>query len=193
MITFARTHWVHILCIPILGLTVFTFLHEAAHAVVVILQGGEIKSFNILPVGKHLGMVHYTAPVRNFSHFNVSIAPYIMWLALVLIAVILSYKIKSKHFFIYSSIFIWLYVMPLGDIGGHFLPYMLFNDDNDIMHAFGPSNSYLNFLIIFATALSVFVGYHVHRRLYGDNCLSPLTYTSLSTISLAAIIASSSF
>src|SRR5262245_38772360 len=69
---------------PILFFAGVTFLHEAAHAAVVLAFGGTLREFSFLPGPQHLGHVRYDPPPGAPFWFAplVSVAPYLMWSAL---------------------------------------------------------------------------------------------------------------
>ena len=58
---FLRRCWWQLLLLPP-GCILITALHEAAHALAVIWQGGEVTKFVVLPAGDHWGYVRYEFP-----------------------------------------------------------------------------------------------------------------------------------
>ena len=72
---FFRGHWPHfLLAIP--GAVLWTILHEAAHALAIMLQGGQVTKFVWIPSPGRLGYVEYNIPDDPFSEFTIAIAPY---------------------------------------------------------------------------------------------------------------------
>ena len=173
---------------PLLGLTLITIIHEAAHGVAVLLQGGKIVSFRWWPTLDSLGKIKFTF-IKNsdYSIFLVSMAPYFLWITIAAISAVLSFSLKNPSFKVYSTIFLWLFFMPVGDIGLAALPYVFFSNDNDFYQAFGPPTVLLSILIIFAAVIAVISGWFVHKNLYRDDSLSVKTYLCLAIVTVCAL------
>lgn len=186
-LNFLKAHWWHgLLFIP--GAIFVTFLHEAAHAVVVIWEGGTVTNFVILPSEGYWGYVEMVFPEDHvYSDFAISIAPYVMWLALSIVALILG-KIRNWNFTIASLIFVWLFVIPLADIANALLPWMFFNKANDLYYAFGSSELILLLpLTIAAIGVIYSIGYRLQKTLYRERSLLFLPYTMLFVVSMGGV------
>lgn len=183
---FFRRHWLHLLLFPP-GALLVTIIHESAHAAAVLAQGGTILEFVWLPTGERWGYVSYDPPaLRGFSTFAVSIAPYLLWIFLAALAVLLSLRRRPYSFRVASSVYLWLFVIPLADVANAAFPY-LDGRPNDLLHAFGPPtwDALLGFLLLCVLALSV--GHPLQRRLYRSQALRLRSYLVLSAAVLFAI------
>lgn len=190
--TFIRRHWLHLLLVAP-GALLITVIHEAAHAAAVILQGGTVSEFVWLP-GKHeggssyWGYVSYGPPALDtLSQFFVSIAPYLLWLFLAMVVVVLSLRRRQFAFWAASSLFGWLFVAPLGDVANAAFPYLA-GSNNDFMSAFGPPSLSAWVLTALLGALALVTGYPVQRRLYRAQALGLPSYLVLSSAVVALIL-----
>ena len=168
----------YILLLVVPALIGFTILHEAAHGVAVVAQGGEITEFVWLPNGQQWGHIRYYFGHDDYSSFAISMAPYIMWACVSLMAAVLSLRKQPYPFPLASFIFVWLYTAPLADIANTAIPYLA-GKNNDFASAFGPPT-----MSSFAAtgafgAISALLGYYLQRRLYGDYALSGVAYVVL--------------
>lgn len=86
---FFRWHWPHfLLAAP--GALLCTILHEGAHALAVTLRGGQVTKFVWLPGLEHWGYIQYQFPHEYpYSTFAIAVAPYCLWLLLMLMAGVL--------------------------------------------------------------------------------------------------------
>lgn len=185
---FLRRHWPH--AIALVGMFfVFTFLHEAAHALAVIAQGGEMLSFGILPDSDSLGHIRYAFPPdARFSPILISMAPYLFWLACMLAAIALAVARRGWSFRWGSSIFIWAYLAPWLDILLGAAVWAL-GGQSDFTDAFGPATTTHQGLVLTAGLAVALVGYPLHRRLYPpDARLDALPYSILVAL-LAGLFA----
>jgi hypothetical protein len=186
---FFKGHWPHFL-IAIPGSVLWTILHEAAHALVIMLQGGRVTKFVWIPTPGRWGYVEYNLPDRAFSSFAIAVAPYSLWLILVLMAGVLSLRARPYPHWVASTIFIWMFVVPLGDIALAAIPYLFESvNENDLTHAFGPPTRLVSMLIVLFGAASVGLGLIIQRRLYRERALSVMSYTLLALVGLALITA----
>lgn len=190
--TFIRRHWLHLLLVAP-GALLITVLHEGAHAAAVILQGGTVSEFVWLP-GKHYwgssywGYVSYDPPaLAPFSEFFVSIAPYLLWLFLAMVAVVLSRRRRQFAFWTASSMYGWLFVAPLADVANTAFPYLA-GRDNDFMSAFGPPSLSAWVLIVLLGALALIIGHPLQRRLYRTQGLCLQSYVVLSSAVILLIV-----
>lgn len=185
---FFRQHLWHLLLLPVLGLTVYTTLHEAAHGLAVYLQGGQIVSFRWWPTFDSLGMLEYTFPITaEYSIFYIALAPYIFWCCLMLLAFCVSFFHLPKYFLIHSSIFIWLFFLPLADIALAALPYAIFQQQNDFYDALGKPSYFIQLTIYAFSIAAVGLTWFVHKNLYRENALSKKSFTFLSVIGLVSV------
>jgi hypothetical protein len=177
----------NILLLPVLGLTLITALHEAAHCVGALVQGGTILEFKWLPTNGHFGYMRYEYGNNpNFSPFWVSVSPYVMWSTIALIGFALSEFISVKPR-LGSIIFIWLIFIPVGDIGLAILPYQVFHAKNDIHSAFSDPTFYSLIIIVILVIIVCYLGYRAQRKLYQSYSLSIKSYIALFTFSMIAI------
>ncbi len=177
IVRFCMRQW-YILLLVIPALVGFTILHEAAHALAVVLQGGNVTEFTFLPGGGQWGHIRYYFSHNNYSAFAISMAPYVMWTGVSLVAVMLSVRKRPYPFALASLVFVWLYTAPLADIANTAIPYLT-GKNNDFTSAFGPPT-----MSSFAAAgafcgISALLGYYLQRRLYGDYALSGVAYVVL--------------
>src|SRR5688500_20268517 len=82
---FSKGHWPHfLLAIP--GLVLWTVLHESAHALAVVLQGGQVTKFVWLPTRERWGYVECNSSDPHLSEFAIALASSGVWLLLALMA-----------------------------------------------------------------------------------------------------------
>jgi hypothetical protein len=184
---FFRGHWLHfLLAIP--GAVLWTILHEAAHALTIMLQGGQVTKFVWIPSPGRLGYVEYNFPDHPFSSFAIAIAPYAFWLLFMLLAGALSLRARPYPHWVASTIFIWMFVVPLGDIAWAAGPYLFeAGNVNDLTDAFGPPTRMVSMLIVLFCIASVVFGMIVQQRLYRERALSASSYTLLALVGLALL------
>ncbi|MFO1501308.1 MAG: hypothetical protein U1G07_23455 [Verrucomicrobiota bacterium] len=121
---FFRRHWWHLLLL-IPGAFLVTLLHEAAHAVAVLLQGGTVNEFVWLPQAGSWGHVLYTPkPGERGFQAMVALAPTMLWLAMSIGACLLCLRAHEFSYPAASFIFFWLYVIPLADIAHAAFPFL---------------------------------------------------------------------
>jgi hypothetical protein len=157
-----------------------TILHEGAHALAVIAQGGQVTQFVWLPSPGRWGYIQYHFPEGiHFSAFAILIAPYGMWGLLGLMAGILSLRRNPYPQWIASTIFIWMFVMSLGDIANTAIPYLL-GGSNDFTTAFGAPTKTAWVLTFLFGAGGVGFGMKVQQRLYRERALSVTSYTLMA-------------
>jgi hypothetical protein len=132
---FLRWNWVHsVLLVP--AAAVYTLAHEASHALAVLLQGGDVTEFVWLPSGQKWGHVRYVFPQDvPYSAFLISVAPYIMSVLLCATACAIGFVRRSLKPWVASTVFIWLFLVPLGDLAYAVLPYVVLGSNNDLHHA----------------------------------------------------------
>jgi hypothetical protein len=184
---FFTGHRLHfLLAIP--GALLWTILHEAAHAVAIILQGGQVTKFVWIPSPGRLGYVEYNVPDQPFSRFAIAIAPYAVWLILMLLAGVLSLRERPYPHWGASTIFIWMFVVPFGDIAWAARPYLIEAANvNDLTHAFGPPTRVISLLIVLFGIASVVFGMMVQQRLYRERASSAISYTLMALVGLVLL------
>ena len=184
---FFRGHWPHfLLAIP--GVVLWTILHEAAHALAIMLQGGQVTTFVWIPSPAQWGYVEYNFPDHPFSGFAIASAPYAFWLILMLMAGVLSRRLPPYPHWAASSIFVWMFVMPLGDIALAARPYLFeAGNTNDFADAFGPPTRLIALLIILFGIASVVFGMRIQQRLYREQALSVGSYLLLALAGFALL------
>jgi hypothetical protein len=188
LVSFFRLHWPHLL-IAIPAALLITVLHEFAHAAAVLAQGGEVLEFSMLPSESEWGHVEFKFPSdADFSPALIALAPYGAALAVCAMAGLLGLKPGGYAPWLASSIFVWFYVAPLGEVGNAAIPY-LFGEQNDLAEPLGrPGMLEWMGTVALALAGSVF-GYPLQRRLYGTRAISLRTYAVLCSVTLAGFVA----
>lgn len=177
--TFIRRHWLHVL-LALPGALLVTLLHEGAHAVAVWVQGGTIHEFVWLPTKERWGHVSYDPPAQSsFSAFFVSIAPYLLWLVLAAVAAGLSQRRRPYALAVASSVYFWLFVVPLADVANAAFPYLA-GSSTDFLHAFGPPSLPIIVAFVLLSMLALIAGYPVQRCLYRTQALRLRSYLVLS-------------
>jgi len=165
-----------------------TLVHEAAHAGAVLIQGGQVLEFAWLPTSEEWGHIYYEfSPSSHYSSSFIGLAPYLLWLALVGLACLLSLRRRAYSFGAASSIFFWLYVVPLGDIGNTAFPYLR-GSYNDFTYPFLLYHSLIPGVAVASVLLAVVLGFGVQRRLYGESALSLGAYLVLAITTILGLI-----
>lgn len=184
VVAFTRAHLAHLVILPVMAILVTT-VHEAAHALAACAQGAEVTDFVVLPSNGLWGSMHYEPPRDSaFSLRAVAIAPYALWLGLACATGLTAVLAKRIPFWLASSLYVWGFVVPLGDIANAAFPYLL-GARNDLLDACGPP-TLASWVATCAGATSaVLVGYALSKRLYRDRAISPRAYAALCGIFLA--------
>jgi hypothetical protein len=182
---FLRGHLVHVVLSPLLGLTLVTILHEAAHGAVVLAQGGRVVEFSFLPGGGNYGHIHYEGAVA-FPGL-VSLAPYLMWGAFAAGTAALAWARPRLPFWVASSLFVWAFAVPLLDIGNAAAGWLA-GGANDLSHAFGRAGLLDAVGVMVLTASSVVAGYFVQRRLYGERALGLAGYACTGAVAAVSVV-----
>jgi hypothetical protein len=136
-------------------------------------------------------MMSYWVPERG-QRWLVSLGPFFLWLGCMFGASAAIFKFSRGQGEVMSrGLYVWLFVVPLGDIVWHALPWM-HGADNDFRGALGPPNltTALGVWIILASLL--LLGFAVMRRGYGASALSPISYAMLALVALALVGAAAS-
>jgi len=183
---FFKSHWLHgLLVVPaIVGVTV---VHEGMHGLAVRAQGGTIRDFVWLPTSGEWGHIRYVfASSTVYSSVLIALAPYLLWLALILLAVLLAFFNPPRSFRMASTVFIWLFLVPLADIANTALPY-LSGTRNDFQSALGAPAPAIQLALLAAGGFFAALGFFVQRRLYGARRLSLPAYASLGALAALTI------
>jgi hypothetical protein len=181
-----RGHLAHVLLSPLLGLTLVTALHEAAHALLVVAQGGRVLEFSFLPGGGSYGHVRYEGAVA-FPEL-VSLAPYLMWGTLALGTAALAWVRPRLPFWITSSLFVWAFAVPLLDVGNAAVGWLAGGRSNDLAHAFGRPTELDAAGVALLALGSITAGYFVQRRLYRERALGLAGYALTSAVAGVALL-----
>lgn len=191
VLRFCKRHRVHALLLPLAAIGI-TALHESAHALAAILQGGQILELVVWPGDAEWGHVEYRFPPGVlYSSFAISLAPYVMWAGLMALVALASLRGRPWPFWVASTMFVWGFAVAFGDIAYAWLGWLR-GAPNDLGRAFGAAGPEMAAALA-AVALAVAVlGYFVQRRLYGAGALSPIAcgvVTALTGAALAAVTA----
>lgn len=144
------------------------------------LQGAVVDEFVWLPTGGHWGYVSYQFPAHHpHSPELIGLAPYLLWTGLAAWVAMLSLRVKAWSFRAASSLYFWLFFVPLADVGNTTFPY-LWGRDNDFSQVWGSPTEWSFILVALATLLALLLGYGVQRRLYRLDALSPVAYGLVS-------------
>ncbi|MBN8248360.1 MAG: hypothetical protein J0L84_13075 [Verrucomicrobia bacterium] len=183
---FFRRHWIH-LVLGISGVVAVTVVHELAHAVAVGAQGGTVTEFAWWPAGGNWGHVRYRSPDgAGFSRTLVALAPYGLWITFWLVAALLSLRRTQWSIAAAACLYLWLFVVPCGDIAYALVPWLLSDTDTDFRQAFGPAlPPYQTAGLGFAAVLSGFI---IQRGLYRDEALGVAAYGVLAGVAVLATV-----
>lgn len=186
-LNFIRRHWPHLLLV-VPGAVGVTILHESAHAIAVLLQGGTLYRFVWVPSAGKWGYISYAFPDGvPYSTLSILLAPYCLWLLLAAMTSVAAFCLQKVGHWKASLLYFWLFVVPLADIAYAAFPYLA-GKYNDFRSAFGPPSVFVGLIICLLCALAVVCGYYVQRRLYRDDRLSASSYLALSSIVLVMIV-----
>lgn len=178
---FVRAHLAHILLSPLVAVVV-TFLHETAHAAAALAYGGEVTHFVFLPGDGNWGSMRYVLPQEDASaSLAISLAPYVMWAALAAGVALFACLRGPVRFSWASTLFVWGYVVALGDIANTAFPFLM-GAHNDFHSAFGPPSARDGLTALVAAAIATCAGFSVHQRLYGTRALSVRGFTGACVV-----------
>jgi len=184
---FAKGHWHVPLLLPPM-LIVFTILHEAAHALAVLLQGGRVTEFVWLPSRGEWGHIRYTFPNGvSWDHRLIALAPYLLALAAIALALLLCLRRRPWPHTIASMIFAWLYLAPLAELANVAGPWLL-GKPNDLAAVIPHPRAAHTAILVTAAFVAVALGWPLQRRLYRDHALSTPAYL-LAVLLFALVIA----
>jgi len=175
---FVKAHLVHVVLLPVMAIAV-TLVHESAHSLAAIAQGGTVTDFVVLPSDGHWGFMRYAFPTGHaHSAFAISIAPYVLWLVIAMITCTLGLRTKPFSPTLRSWLFVWGYVVPLGDIANAAVPY-LGGAENDFRSALGAPTSMSVVFVTLAFFTAVAVGFPLQQKLYRESRLGAGAYAAL--------------
>jgi len=188
ILLFLKKHWIHIL-IGIPMVVGWTILHELAHCVAAWVQGGNVTEFVWLPSAQGWGHMRYSnSEFTPLMGQLVSLAPYFLWTALCLVAVLLSRRSGGWSFKGASTIFVWLFIVPVADMANTAVPYVLWGRDNDFYSAFGAPGLLLTLGIAVFGLLLFAGGFALNKRLYRDSALGACAYTTLAAVAGTLVV-----
>ena len=183
LVSFVRGHLVHVILI-IPGSLVFTLVHESAHALAVVLQGGTVTHFQWLPSETGWGHIRFTFPeTATYSSGAVSLAPHILSLLLVFSAFLFAWRRRVLSDWSASFVYFWLFFAPISELGFEQLAWLL-GGTNDVAKAFGPPNALSVAIVVVFGLAAYLLGYFLQARLYDKLTLEWATYSALAATTL---------
>jgi hypothetical protein len=186
---FCKVHGVHALLLP-LAVVGFTALHESAHALAAIIQGGRIVDFVVWPGDGEWGHVQYSfLPGVGYSSLAISLAPYMMWAGMMVVVALTALRSRPWPFWLASALFVWGYAGAFGDILYAWIGWLA-GAPNDFARAIGPAGLEVALAVAVVSLSVVYVGYRVQRRLYRSAALAPAAYGLLTALAAVALAAS---
>jgi len=187
---FVRAHLWHLLLLAP-GLLLATLVHEAAHAVAVVGQGGQVRQFTWIPSLQEWGSVAYRFPNgAAHSEFVISLAPYLVALGLAGLATLASYRRRPWSYRAASMWYLWGFLVPLAEIANTVFAWLA-GADNDLLEAFGQP-TLGGFAAVGCVVLGGLLwGGWLQRRLYRERALSLGAYVALSLSTVGFIILAS--
>ena len=158
----------HVLLAPLFLFVGVTFLHEMAHAGMALALGGRVEELAFLPSAAGLGHVRWHPPpgAGVVEHTLVTLAPYLMWSGVAGTVVSFAALPNRLHWVAASTLFLWGYVVPLGDIAAN-----LFAGAGDL-HLPGAEGLAVQALGAGLLLVSAALGYWLQRRLFGEHAVS---------------------
>lgn len=179
-------HWVHIVIAPVVVI-VFTMVHEFSHAVAVWVQGGRVTEFSVIPGGGLWGYVRYEFDAgASYSPVLISLMPYAVWWVVMGSAAMLATRPGGWRFAGASTVFIWGWIGPFGDIVNAWGPWLM-GSDNDFASAFGEAGAIGWLLFALVGCAVAIAGWFVQRGLYGERSLSMPAYGVLALLAAASV------
>ena len=170
-------HWPQLLVLPGMAAIGVTFLHEAAHALMALALGGSVSGLQIVPGNGVLGQVHTRLPPSApwFGNALVTVAPYLMWAGLIAIVTAIALLPRQRlHPYLGSTLWLWGFVVPLGDIA--------WNLGSGDLYLRGPDGDLLVAIGLVLIAMTWTVGFPVQRSLYKEDGLGLGAYVAGSAV-----------
>jgi hypothetical protein len=190
---FARAAWPHVVLAPVLGVLVTT-VHESAHAIAVLVQGGTIERFQVLPARGRFGGVDYTFPSgASRSELAIQLAPYALHVVVASTVALFSLRQRARRTdsapsWVCVAAFLWGYAAPLGDVGLAALQWAR-GGTNDFSRALGDAPPLALWAAIGGAVASSAAGLPVQRALLGSAALGWLPYAVLASLAWGALYA----
>lgn len=166
-----------VLVAPVMAFAV-TFFHELAHVAAALAVGGEVTEFSWLPSASNLGHMRWVPPAGagDFDYVLVSVAPYLMWAAAAGTALVVAWLPNRLHWSLASTLFVWLYAVPIGDIAGNLLA-----TEGDLS-APGLEGVVVTTAGGVAVLIAWGLGWLVQRRLFRDCPIGPVAYAVTTVV-----------
>lgn len=186
---FFRSHWPHLLLGIPLGIA-FTALHELAHSTAVWTQGGTVTAFAWWPSGSEWGHMSFAFPDgQAYNRQAILLAPYVLYAGMALLAGLLAFRRRTWPFPVASTVFVWLFIVPVADFANTAVPYALWGTFNDFNRALGPSSPSVSAALLSSGFLASWYGYWLNRRLYGPQALGVPSYCALAAAGMGIVVA----
>lgn len=185
---FFKTNWVNLaLLVP--GAFFYTILHEGFHAIAVLVQGGRITHFKWIPTRAFWGYISFEFPPdKSYSNNQISLAPYIISSVIGGIVCIFGVFSSPLSQSASSTIFIWFFIVPVGDLFFASIPFVLFGSKNDFFDVFGAPTFNIRLLFICGGCFITIIGYLLQRRLYGSLALSICSYLYMVILAIILVL-----
>lgn len=173
----------HVLLAPVLLFFYGTFLHELAHVAAALAQGATITSFRFIPNAYSTGLMTYEPPATgHFEGVFVSLAPYVMWSIFAMAVIAVAALPNRLHPALSSTLFIWGFAMPIGDIAWNLSGGIMGYGD---LAGSGPLAPLLHGTCLLLLFVAYIVGFWVQRRLFGPDAITFAGYL-VATVVLGA-------
>lgn len=192
--SFARATWPHAVLAPVLGVLVTT-VHESAHAIAVLVQGGTIERFQVLPARGRFGGVDYTFPSgASRSELAIQLAPYALHVVVASSVGLVSLRQRARRTdspapsWLGVAAFLWGYAAPLGDVGLAAFQWAR-GGTNDFSRALGDAPALALWAVVGGAVVSSAAGLPVQRALLGPAALGWLPYAVLASLAWGALYA----
>ena len=117
------------------------------------------------------------------------LAPYVLYLGMNLLAGLMALWCRALPFPVASTVFVWLFIVPIADIANTAVPYALWNTFNDFHRAFGPSSPVVSAALLGSGLLASWYGYWLNRQLYGPQTLGVPSYCALAAAGMGVVLA----
>lgn len=155
-----------------------TFLHELAHAAAALSIGGELTEFSWLPTKTNLGHIRWVPPPNagDLDFVLVSVAPYLMWTLLAGVVLLVAWLPNRFHWSAASSLFVWGYAVPIGDIAGNLMA------PRGDLSAPGVEGLIVTCAGAGAVLIAWGLGWLVQRRLFPDAKVGALGYLATTLV-----------
>lgn len=170
------------------GAFLITFIHEFMHALAVWAQGGKVLDFVWTGESENWGHVDYSFPATmDYNSTIISLAPYLFAMLILLIGLLISFVPFRKSYFLSSLIFVWLVLIPLGEIAYVLYPYSFYNSQNDLYHVAGNRSWWFILISLILSMAGVWLAYISHVRLFKSEAVTARAFVLLSLIPLAIL------